>query len=278
MEAVTSSSPASFARHLAASARKMHDSMERLATGRQLNRAADSPADLITAESLGATLAAIEAEARALQRVERVSASVDGALGEISNLLVEAEGLAIASASDFLSVEEQQANQMEMDSIIASVNYIAGTTTFNGQSLLDGGLSLSAAGQSLSIPGMAAGALGQALIDGELQSLASVGSGGAFNLVNGNLEGAQQAVSAAADQVNALRGRLGAFQRYGVGARQASLDDAFMATTAARSQLMDTDSAAESARMRLAELEYRAGLSAFRAGDRARRRLLSLLA
>ena len=50
-----------------------------------------------------------------------------------------------------LTDSEKQANQLEIDSILASVNRIADTTDFNGQKLLDGSGVVSASGQTLKI-------------------------------------------------------------------------------------------------------------------------------
>ena len=114
---------------------KLFSSLEKITTGRQINRGSDNPAGLISSENLNAVLAALEAESRSLQRTNSVATVADGALTEASNLLIEAKGLAVANANSAgLSDSERQANQAQIDSILASVGRISSTTAFNGRS------------------------------------------------------------------------------------------------------------------------------------------------
>ena len=91
-------------------------SLERLATGQKINRASDDPAGLITSENLRAALSVLEAEARSLMRDDHVAAVAEGALSVTSDLLIEANGLAVAAANSAgLSPQEQQAIQAQFD-------------------------------------------------------------------------------------------------------------------------------------------------------------------
>ena len=107
--------------------------------------------------------------------------TADAALAEVSNLLIEAESLAIANANTGgLSDAERLANQMQIDSILSSVNRIAGSTTFAGQQLLDGSATVTAGGGSVTIDSVSTGNLGEVEIDGDTYSLADVATGGAL--------------------------------------------------------------------------------------------------
>src|SRR5687767_9682481 len=121
---------------------KLAGSLQKLATGYRINRGADDPAGLIASEQLRGTLAALEAELRMLERTDHQAATADGALGEVSDMLVEARGLAVANANDAgLSDLEKQANQAQIDSILVSVDRVSRSTSFNGTKLLDGSFS-----------------------------------------------------------------------------------------------------------------------------------------
>lgn len=235
-------------RLLAVNSRTLFGSLERLATGQRINRAADDPSGLIASENLRAALGGLEAQARSLQRTDQVANVADGGLAAASDLLIEANGLAIQAANTAgMSDEERQALQVEMDSILAAVNDITTDTTFNGDALLDGTQTLEAGGQSIALPAVSTGDLGEVEVDGETCTLADLGSGGALNLEDGDVAGAQQAIQQALTDVSTARGRIGAFQKDAVGAGLDSLGDAIINLTAADSIIRDVNYAAETA-------------------------------
>lgn len=230
---------------------------EKLATGLRINRGSDDPAGLIVSEHLRALLATFETEVRALQRTDQLATTADGALSEMSDMLIEAEALAVANANDAgLSPEEREANQMQIDSIVGTVNRLAGSAQFNGQTLLDGSLTLHAGDDSLDVDSARAQDLGQVEIDGQQYSLADIVTGGALNTVSGDPAEAVETLSAARAQISSMRGRIGAFQKYTIGSRLNGLGNTMVEIAAANSQIRDADYAKESAnaaRLRLLE-------------------------
>ena len=121
--------------------RGLTTSLERLSTGFRINRGADDPAGLIASENLRSDKAAIGAAIKNAQRAEQVVNVAEGGLQEINNLLVELQGLVGESANNSgLSVEEKEANQLQIDSILQTIDRVANSTTFNGQNLLNGQL------------------------------------------------------------------------------------------------------------------------------------------
>lgn len=261
-----------------AGALALMQAIQKLATGEQINSAADDPAGLITSENLRAVLAALDAEARSLQRVDYAASVADSALGEASALLAEANALTVANANSAgLSPEEQAANQMEIDSILASVDRLMSSTSFNGQAVFDGSLSLTAGGAVLDIDQLTIASLGEAVIDGQTYTLADVASGGALNTVNGDLSGANQAIGAAISQINTLRGSIGAFQSNTISAQYNGLQTAIETTAAANSVIRDTDYAVESANLVRAQLLEEISLSMLSLGDATRQKLAQLL-
>ncbi len=261
-----------------AGALALMQAIQKLATGEQINSAADDPAGLITSENLRAVLAALDAEARSLQRVDYTASVADNALGEASALLAEANALTVANANSAgLSPEEQAANQMEIDSILASVDRIMSSTSFNGQAVFDGSLTLTAGGAVLNIDQLTTASLGEVVIDGQTYTLADVASGGALNTVNGDLSGANQVIGAAISQINTLRGSIGAFQSNTISAQYNGLQTAIESTAAAESVIRDTDYALESANLVRAQLLEEISLSMLSLGDATRQKLALLL-
>ena len=225
-------------RTYAANAKSLAGTLEKLSTGQRINRGKDDPAGLITSENFRAVLAALDAETRSLQRVDSVANVAESALSEISGLLVEATGLAVASANTAgFSDAERAANQMELDSIVFAINRIANSTSFNGDRLLDGTATLSAGGASITISSAAASALGEIDIDGTTHTLIDVASGGSLNIANGDLEGTLQTIRAAMNQVATQRGTIGAFQKNTVASQISTNQVAFENVPAANSLL-----------------------------------------
>lgn len=114
-------------------------SLERLSTGLRINRGKDDPAGLIASENLRAEQVAITAATANAERADQVVNIAEGGLVEISNLLTELESLVDSSANDAgLSVEEKEANQLQIDAILSSIDRIANSTSFQGIKLLNG--------------------------------------------------------------------------------------------------------------------------------------------
>jgi len=114
-------------------------SLERLATGLRINRGKDDPAGLIASENLRSEKKAISGAISNAQRAEQVINVAEGGLQEIATLLVELKGLVGQSANEAgLSVEEKDANQLQVDSILQTIDRLANVTTFQGTKLLNG--------------------------------------------------------------------------------------------------------------------------------------------
>lgn len=114
-------------------------SLERLSTGFRINRGGDDPAGLIVSEQLRSEIRTIEAAIGNAQRADQVVNIMEGGLQEISSLLLEVQSLVGQNGSDGgLSTEEREANQLQVDQIIQTIDRIAAATSFNGTKLLNG--------------------------------------------------------------------------------------------------------------------------------------------
>ncbi|MEE9212444.1 MAG: flagellin, partial [Phycisphaeraceae bacterium] len=114
-------------------------SLERLSTGLAINRGADNPAGLIASENLRSEKAAISAAIGNAERADQVVNIAEGGLQEINSLLLEIQGLVGQSANQAgLSLEEKEANQLQIDSILGTIDRIASSTSFQGVKLLNG--------------------------------------------------------------------------------------------------------------------------------------------
>ncbi len=113
--------------------------LQRLSSGLRINTGKDDPAGLIASENLRSEIAGINSAIDNSIRASSVIATAEGALNEISALLIDIKSLLVTSANTgALSTEEVDANQLQVDSAINSINRIANATEFQGFKLLNG--------------------------------------------------------------------------------------------------------------------------------------------
>jgi flagellin len=114
-------------------------SLERLSTGLRINRGKDDPAGLIASENMRAEKSAINSAIGNAERAEQMVNVAEGGLQEVSSMLTELQGLVTTVANSAgLSEEEKEANQLQVDSILQTIDRIADSTTFQGIKLLNG--------------------------------------------------------------------------------------------------------------------------------------------
>src|SRR3954465_14538374 len=125
--------------------------LTRLSTGLKINTGKDAPAGLIASETLRSEINGLNQAIDNSQRAGNVINTAEGALSEISSLLLEVQSLTNQAANTgALSPDEIKANQLQVDAILTSVNRIANTTQFNGVKLLNGSLDYTTSGVAAS--------------------------------------------------------------------------------------------------------------------------------
>lgn len=128
-------------RYLNNSYQSLNSTIQRLSSGLRITRGADDPAGLISSERLRSEISATNQAMINTQRASNIIATTEGALDEIARLLVDIQDLIVEGAnSGALSEDEIRANQLQIDSAIASITRIANSTTFAGRHLLNGSL------------------------------------------------------------------------------------------------------------------------------------------
>ena len=119
--------------------KQLNVSLERLSTGLRINRGKDNPAGLIASENLRAEKASLSSAITNAERADQVVNIAESGLTEISSLLTEVQSLVTLTANSAgLSEEEKEANQLQIDSILQTVDRIASSTSFQGTKLLNG--------------------------------------------------------------------------------------------------------------------------------------------
>ncbi len=122
-------------------------SLERLSTGLRINRGKDDPAGLIASQRLDSETKGLNAAISNANRADQVVNIAEGGLNEVSGLLTELQGLITNTANTAgLSDDEKKANQLQIDSILQTIDRVSGSTAFQGKRLLNGTLDYNTSG------------------------------------------------------------------------------------------------------------------------------------
>jgi flagellin len=229
---------------------------QRLSTGLRISTAADDAAGLAISERLRSQVRSIgQASRNANDGISLVQVG-EGALNEVSNILVRLRELAIQSANGSSSTADKNTIKEEFDSLVGEIGRIAQSTEFNGIRLLDGsastvtfqvGINTAANIDSLNV------SLTPALITSlGLQSI-DVGSGGSTSFAITQIDGAINSVSQ-------LRGRFGSVQNR-LQSTIANLGVAAESLSAAESRIRDVDVAYETAELTRNNILQQASIS-----------------
>ncbi len=128
---------------------QLNVSLERLSTGIKINRGADDPAGLIASENLRKQIAGTESALKNAERAINIIGTAEGALDEVSGMLIELQQLVLESANTGgMSEEEITANQLQADSILNTIDRISNSTEFEGLKLLNGNFDYTVSGSS----------------------------------------------------------------------------------------------------------------------------------
>ncbi len=112
--------------------------LEKLSSGKRINRAADDAAGLAIATNLKAQTQGVRQAVRNANDGVSLVQTAEGGLNEVSNILVRLRELSVQAASDTVGEQERGYLDKEYQQLTQEVDRIAQATVFNGTSLLDG--------------------------------------------------------------------------------------------------------------------------------------------
>ena len=251
--------------------RALSKSLERLASGQKVNRAADDPAALVISEHMRAQVSGMEQAIRNNEVAISLVQTAEGSMNEISSILVSLRQRAISAANVGASDQDMiNANQAEVENGLKSIDRVVSSTQFGHYKLLDGtnaaktvtnedgsistreGLRFHVGPNadhmaSTSIRDMSTSSLGRTEVaEGQLPNKSNFMSLADIDVRNE--QGAQDAlaiIDQALTEVATVRGELGAFQKHTLESNLTSLQVAAENMTAAESTIRDTDMAQE---------------------------------
>lgn len=159
----------------------------------------------------------------------------------VSDLLIDLQStVTLAANTGGTTKEEREGYQVEVDSILQTLDHLQNTYTFNHEYLLRGMLG----GQSGAVWVEDSGSEDKHPGGGQLVGLEGLRRGGMFDLLSGDMEKAQQVVEGAVDAISSRRAATGNVMR-DIDSEQQTVSVQLENVAGAKSAILDTDYAAE---------------------------------
>jgi len=262
-------------RNLRATRHNLDKSLEKLSSGSRINSAGDDAAGLAISEGLRAQMRGLgQAERNAQDGISLVQVA-EGAMSEVSNILIRMRELSVQAASDTIGQQERGFVEVEFQQLMQEIDRIAHSTKFNGVPLLTG----NAGTFEIQI-----GVGNNPLID-RLKLFDSFGADINVVALGLNLSSTADKVSAqnslasiddAINSVTAIRAEFGAMQN-----RLTSVVNNITTTrenlAAANSRIRDTDVAEETTNLTKQNILMEAGVAVLSHANNATKTALNLL-
>ncbi len=117
----------------------LNKSLERLATGHRINRAADDAAGLYIADQLKTYVKSLEQGTRNAQDGVSIAQIAQGSLAEVYNILNDIKAKSIQAANDSNDATARGQIQQDINHLVDSISKILKDTEFNGLNIFSSG-------------------------------------------------------------------------------------------------------------------------------------------
>ena len=124
--------------------KSMETSMERLASGKRINSAADDAANLAISTRITAEIQGLKQSIKNAADAQSLLNVTEGALTEVHTILLRMRELAVQSSNDTVRDQDRDVLQMEVAQLEAEIQRISDDTTWSGMTLLAGGFTTGA--------------------------------------------------------------------------------------------------------------------------------------
>ncbi len=264
-------------RVLMTSQSSMATSLERLSSGLRINRAKDDAAGLAISQRFTSQIRGLQQANRNANDGISLLQTAEGALDEVANMLQRMRELAVQSVNGTVSNSDRNSLSDEYNELKAEIGRVFDSTEFNGTNLLatDGTLTMQV--------GFKAGASYQIAVSTQNMKTRGTGSGGLASVL-GNLSigsGGQAAsllaiIDSGVNSVSEKRADFGAKQNR-LEAAVRNNANVIENQSAARSRVMDTDFAAETANLTRTQILQQAGTAMLAQANSLPQNVLSLI-
>ncbi len=123
----------------------MARAMQRLSTGKRINSAEDDAAGLAVASRMTAQIRGLSQAVQNAQHAVSMVEVGEGAVVEVSSMLMRMRELAVASQNGTNTTADRSAMSTEFVQLQTEIDRIANNTQYNGQNILDGTITATAA-------------------------------------------------------------------------------------------------------------------------------------
>ena len=269
-------------RNLSVTDGQMSKSLEKLSSGYRINRAADDAAGLAISEGLRSQIGGLKVAVRNAQDGISVVQTAEGALNESQAILQRMRDLAVQAANGgSQDATAQAAADTEFQQLNAELDRIAGTTTFNGNGLLNGSFngafqidSSTATGSVIQVDITSSGVLSGLTITGV--DSAGLVTGTADLTTTANAVSAIGTLDTALKDVSTVRAKLGAYQNrfeHTINNLNVALEN----LSASESRIRDVDMASEMVNFTKSQILTQAGTAMLAQANQAPQSVLKLL-
>lgn len=232
-------------------------SLNKLSSGKRINKAADDAAGLAISKNLEAQTKGLRQATRNANDGISLVQTAEGGLNEVSNILIRMRELTVQAASDTVGENERGLLDKEYQQLVNEVDRISQSTTFNGKNLLNG------EGDTMDFQvGSFAGEQNRIQFDtGQSDATAgSVGISGTGIADKGDALGSIEVIDEAIGSISGQRATLGAIQSR-LQSTVSNLEVQTINQDSARSVIQDVDVAQESANLAASSVIKNAGIS-----------------
>ena len=204
-------------RHLENNRSQLGSSINRISSGR-IEGASDGVTELTLTENIRADVVALQQGSRNLNDGTALVKTAEGALNEISGILLRLRSIASQSANGTIDDVERISTDLEYQASLRELDRIVATTEFNGTFLLDGTLAASqpAADHNVLQLGVDSSSKNQFDLNNMLNltnvGTASLGLSGSNITSQGDAFQALNALTTSIDDLIQVRGRVGTTQ------------------------------------------------------------------
>ena len=204
-------------RHLENNRSQLGSSINRISSGR-IEGASDGVTELTLTENIRADVVALQQGSRNLNDGTALVKTAEGALNEISGILLRLRSIASQSANGTIDDVERISTDLEYQASLQELDRIVATTEFNGTFLLDGTLAASqaAADHNVLQLGVDSSSNNQFDLNNMLNltnvGTASLGLSGSNITSQGDAFQALNALTTSIDDLIQVRGRVGTTQ------------------------------------------------------------------
>jgi flagellin len=246
-------------------------STEKLSSGYRVNRAADDAAGLAISEKMRRQIKGLTQASRNAQDGISCVQTAEGALGEVHDMLQRMNVLANQASNDTMTSTDRGYLDSEIQALKSEIDRVASTTTFNEQNLLDGSFT----GKNLQVGAEQAQFIGISIASMKCSTI-GVSATCISGTSNANAQKAISQIKAALASVSKQRSDLGAVQNR-LEHTIKNLDNIVENTTAAESQIRDTDMATEMVAYSNNQILAQAGTSMLAQANQSNQSVLSIL-